>query len=252
MKKIFVTSIAVFIVATLLFASLGSIACAQEGSDVSEAVWTVDYITQVPPIMMRDPLLELFGQSAAPLPYTYEEAVKLSGHSCGAVAGAWTITRKALEVLYPDEVPVRGQIAVVAPGAEDEWHVGVFGEVITYITGAAPKTGFSGAEFGQADQVFIRRNKLHYAEAVTFTLPPQMQWVFERLDTGKKVGVSFNVVAVQPPVTEEWTALGVKLASGAGTPEEAEKYVAWWNDRAVFVLDNADTMDRLFVVKELE
>jgi len=249
MKKMPFTLVAVLIVPTLMLASIASLVAAQEGP---EAVWTQDYITSVPPILMRDPMLEMFGQTANPLPYTYEEAVKLSGHSCGATAGAWTITRKALEALYPGEVPVRGQIVITAPGAEDEWHVGVFGEVMAYITGAAPKTGFSGAEFGQADQVFIRRNKLVYAEAATGTPPPQMQWVFERLDTGKKVGVSFNVMAVQPLVTEDWTKLGVKLASGAGTPEDIERYVKWWNDRALFVLDNADTMDGLFIVKALE
>ena len=62
---------------------------------------------------------------------------------------------------------MRGQIAVEAPGAEDEWFVGVVGEVITFITGAAPKTGFIGAEFGQTDDVFVRQNKMVYPEEPT-------------------------------------------------------------------------------------
>ena len=104
--------------------------------------WDQDYISEVPPIMMMDPYFQIFGQSQEPVPYYYEDAVKLAGHSCGATSGAWTIARKALEVLYPNgEIPVRGQIAVEAPGAEDEWFVGVFGEIITMITGASPKTG---------------------------------------------------------------------------------------------------------------
>ena len=112
--------------------------------------WEQEYIAEVPPIMMIDPYFQIFGQSQGPVPYRYEDVVKQAGHSCGATTGAWTITRKALEALYPDgEIPVRGQIAVEAPGAEDEWYVGVFGEIISYITGAAPKTGFNGAEFGQ-------------------------------------------------------------------------------------------------------
>lgn len=111
--------------------------------------WTQDYITNISPIMMREPFLELLGQVEGSIPYTYEEVVKLSGHSCGAISGAWIITRKAIAALYPNEVPVRGQIKVTAPGAEDEWLVGIFGEVISYITGAAPKTGFPGSEFDQ-------------------------------------------------------------------------------------------------------
>ena len=58
--------------------------------------WNQDYITEIPPIMMIDPYFQIFGQSQGPVPYTYETAVKLSGHSCGATAGAWTIARKAL------------------------------------------------------------------------------------------------------------------------------------------------------------
>ena len=122
--------------------------------------WDEAYITEVPPILMREPYFEIFGQSQEPVPYYYEEAVKLAGHSCGATTGAWTITRKALEALYPDgEIPVRGQIAVEAPGAEDEWFVGVFGEIITFVTGAAPKTGFIGAEFGKANDLFVRQKR---------------------------------------------------------------------------------------------
>jgi hypothetical protein len=211
--------------------------------------WDQDYITEVPPIMMMDPYFQIFGQSQVPVPYTYENAVKLAGHSCGAVTGAWTITRKALEVLYPDgEIPVRGQIAVEAPGAEDEWFVGVFGEVITFITGAAPKTGFIGAEFGQTDNVFVRQNKMVYPEDPTGTMPPKMEWIFTRLDTGTSVGVIFNLAVITPIATPERQAMGVKMVKGEATPEEAADYYEYWNERATFVLDNADTLEGFFTV----
>jgi hypothetical protein len=213
------------------------------------SLWTQEHITSVDPILMRDPFLELLGQTSGPVPYTYEETVKLSGHSCGAVAGAWTITKKALDALYPDETPVRGQILVQTPGAEDEWHVGVFGEVITYITGAAPKTGFNGSEFGKGNDVYIRRNKMTYSEEPSGTAPPMMEWIFTRTDSGKRVGVMFNVMAVQPLATEERVAMGVKMASGKATAEEVTNYVKYWNDRVDFIFENADTMDGLFTVK---
>jgi hypothetical protein len=211
--------------------------------------WDQEYISEVPPIMMIDPYFEIFGQSQTPVPYYYEEAVKLAGHSCGAITGAWTITRKALEVLYPDgETPVRGQISVEAPGAEDEWFIGVFGEVITYITGAAPKTGFNGAEFGQANDVFVRQNKMVYTEEPTGQLPPMREWIFTRLDTGAKVGVKFNLAVITPIATDEMKAMGKKMAAGEATPEEAAAYYEYWNDRAKFVLENADTLDGFFTV----
>jgi len=215
--------------------------------------WDQDYIANVPPIMMIDPYFEIFGQSQVAVPYYYEEAVKLAGHSCGAVTGAWTIARKALEALYPGgETPVRGQIAVEAPGAEDEWLVGVFGEVITFVTGAAPKTGFRGAGFGQTDEIFVRQNKMVYAEEPTGQLPPMREWIFTRLDSGAKVGVTFNLALITPLPTPARQAMGRKVAAGEATPEEAADYIKYWNDRAQFVLEHADTLDGFFTVTVYE
>lgn len=213
-------------------------------------LWTQDYITQVPPILIIDPYLQIFGQSQVAVPYTYETAVKLAGHSCGATAGAWTIARKAFEALYPDgEIPVRGQIAVEAPGAEEEFPVGVFGEIITFLTGASPKTGFIGQEFGQTNNLFVRQNKMVYHDEPSKTPPPQMEWIFTRLDTGAKVGITFNLAVITPIATPERQAMGKKMATGEATPEEAAEYYEYWNDRAKFVFENADTLDGFFNVK---
>lgn len=221
-------------------------------TDAETFSWDQAYISEVPPLMMREPYFEIFGQSQEPVPYYYEEAVRLAGHSCGATTGAWTITKKALEVLYPDgEIPVRGQIAVEAPGAEDEWFVGVFGEIISFITGAAPHTGFSGAEFGEVDDLFVRRNKMVYAEEPTGQLPPFREWIFTRLDTGAKVGVKFNLVVITPIPTPGRVSMGKTMAAGEATPEEAAEYYQYWNDRARFVLENAD-MDGFFTVTVYE
>jgi hypothetical protein len=218
----------------------------------TEVVWTQDYISQVPPILISEPYFGIFGQTDGPVPYEYEEAVKLAGHSCGATAGAWTIARKALEALYPDgETPVRGQIRVEAPGAEDEWFTGVFGEVITYITGAAPKTGFNGSDFAVND-LYVRQNKMTYAEEPTNQQPPMREWIFTRMDNGKKVGVKFNLAVITPIATPERVEMGKKLALGQATPEEAADYVKYWNDRARFVFENADSLDGFFTVTEYE
>lgn len=214
-----------------------------------EAQWSQEHITDVPPIMMNDPLLELLGQTEQPIPYTYEEAVKLAGHSCGAVAGAWIITQKALEALYPDEVPERGEIMIEAPGAEDEWLVGVFGEVMTYVTGAAPQTGFPGAAFGKG---YNRRGLLTYKEAKTNTPPPQMVWIFKRLDTGAQVGVGYDLSLTQPPATPEFMKMIPKLVNGEASPEEAKEWTEDWNARVEFIFQNADTLEGLFTVTDLE
>ena len=198
--------------------------------------------------MMKDPFLELLGQTDKPISYTYEEAVKLAGHSCGAVAGAWTITRKALEALYPDEIPERGEILIEAPGAEDEWIVGVFGEVMTYVTGAAPKTGFPGGPFGEG---YRRRNLLSYKEKASHTPPAKMVWVFRRLDTGAQVGVQYDLSMIQPPATPDRNKMAAKLARGKATPEAAREWVEYWNARVRFIFENADTLAGFFTITDL-
>lgn len=212
--------------------------------------WTQDYITDINPIFMRDPLLELLGQVEGPIPYTYEEVLKLSGHSCGAVSGAWNITRKALENLYSsEETPVRGHIKVIAPGAEDEGTIGVFGEVISYITGAAPKTGFLGGGFGKN---YRRRNLMIYSEKYTNVPSSEMVWVFERLDTDKRIGIRYDTSKILPSVTSEWNKISNNIIRGSATKEETEAWIKYWNDRVVFVFENADTLEGLFIVKELK
>ena len=46
--------------------------------------------------------------------------------------------------------------------------------------------------------------------------------------------------------------MGVKMAMGQATPEEAADYYQYWNDRARFVLENADTLDGFFTVTVYE
>ncbi len=210
-----------------------------------DTIWTQEHIASVPPIMMKDPFLELLGQTDKPIPYYYHEAVKLAGHSCGAVAGAWIITGKALKELYPRETPVRGQIMVEAPGAEDEWLVGVFGEVISYITGAAPRTGFPGAGFAKGSK---RKDLLIYKDTETLTPPPEMVWIFKRIDTGAQVGVSYNLSLIQPPATAENMGLGKKVGKGKATSEEIKAWTVFWNSRVEFIFNNADRLEGLFTV----
>lgn len=236
---------------SFVIASLCGNALAKDNN--KNAHWTKKHIRKVPPIMMYEPFFsEMFDQTDKDVPYKYEEVVKLAGHSCGATSSAWEMTRIALEILYPDQTPVRGDISVYAPGAENEWNIGVIGEVITYITGAAPHTGFSGAEFGNGigpfpgDQVYVRRNKMVYTEEPVGTWPPNgMIWRFVRLDTEDEVCVRFNFVGptgVQPPASPEWKMLGAKVASRMATPEEQEEYITWWNDRVEYVFNNVDSL----------
>ena len=232
-----------------IFVALATLAAAPpKPESVGESSWLVDHIESVPPIQLRDPFLELLGQTNKPLVYRYPDIVQAAGHSCGASAGAWIITRKALAHLYPDQIPVRGQVRVHAPGAEDEGVVGVFGELISILTGAHPRTGFPGATFGPA---FNRRNLMIYTDKPTGTPPPTMEWVFERVDTHARVGVRYDPRQIQPAATPAFRKMSSRVARGEATPEELSNWRKTWNVRVKFVFDNADTQAGLFSVRAL-
>ncbi|MDY0291520.1 MAG: hypothetical protein RBR02_04195 [Desulfuromonadaceae bacterium] len=134
------------------------------------------------------------------------------------------------------------------PGAENEWFVGVFGQEISNITGAAPETGFPGAEFGPA---FKRRDLMDYPKEPVGTLPAKMVWIFERIDTKAKVAIRYDLSKIKPSATPERKELGAKVAQGLANAEEVKGWQAYWNARVKFVFDNADTLPGLFTVEKL-
>jgi len=64
-------------------------------------------------IKVVDPLSNVLGAfEAGEYEFNYLDVVKSAGHSCPTVAGAYIITQAALNVLYPNERAVRGNIKV--------------------------------------------------------------------------------------------------------------------------------------------
>ncbi|HSW24447.1 MAG TPA: hypothetical protein VLJ62_16920, partial [Burkholderiaceae bacterium] len=62
------------------------------------------FFDRVPPIVVRDSLAQMLGAAQGGIiEYRYLDAVKLAGHSCPTVAGAWLMTRAALARLYPGQ-----------------------------------------------------------------------------------------------------------------------------------------------------
>ena len=79
------------------------------------------FFAEVAPVVMHDRLAEFLGAAEAGIiEYRYVDAVKLAGHSCPTVAGAYLLTRRVLAALYPDELPERGEIEVNFRDAQEE------------------------------------------------------------------------------------------------------------------------------------
>ena len=136
-----------------------------------------EFFARIPAITLRDPLAELLGAAEGGLiEYRFADAVKLAGHSCPTVAGAWLMTVRALRALYGDEMPVRGDLRGAPGDTPDSGVAGAIASIAGLLTGAAGDGGFKGlgGRYG-------RRNLLRFGVAGVGGL------AFTRLDTNVAV-----------------------------------------------------------------
>lgn len=190
-----------------------------------------EFFDRVPTITVLDPLAAFLGAPAdGRLTYAYADAVRLAGHSCPTVAGAWLMTARALEALWPDGLPVRGRVLVSLPEAQDSGVTGVVAAVAGLVTGAAGAGGFKGigGRFGRA-------GLLEYATAVPATL------AFRRTDTGATVLAHYDASEVAPAAAMR-PALQ-RLMAGMETPEDGTVFARAWQDRVRrILLEHADSV----------
>ncbi|MEZ5565405.1 MAG: hypothetical protein R3F24_07745 [Gammaproteobacteria bacterium] len=146
------------------------------------------FFAEVPAIRMHDSLAQLLGSAPdGVVEYHYADAVRLAGHSCPTVAGAWLCARAALKHLFGDQLPERGGISVYLPDPEDAGVTGVIAQVLTLVTGAAGVNGFKGLAGNNA-----RNNLLHYAVDGVHGVR------FRRNDTGQTVEIELDTSPVPP------------------------------------------------------
>jgi hypothetical protein len=188
------------------------------------------FYDQAPRIRMRDPLAAFLGAAEnGLLEYSYLDAVRLAGHSCPTVAGAWLMARTALRALYPDEPAERGGVAVRMPAAEDEGVTGVIAQVLTLVTGAAAGNGFHGIG-GR----FVRQSLLGFS---TSSGAGAVQ--FRRRDNGAAVAVELDLATV--PAAPNLRELMVGALHTAATAEQRAAFAQAWQGRVQrLLLDHAD------------
>ena len=188
-----------------------------------------DFFAAVPAIVVADPLAALLGAAEdGRLEYHYADAVRLAGHSCPTVAGAWLMARRALAHLYPNELPQRGglQVALRQPLAEGV--TGVVGSVLGLITGAAGDGGFKGLAGRH-----VRRDLLRYG------VPMAGDVRITRLDNGAAVELTHHAQAVpRPPGLTE--LMGEAVVPQAGHAERQAFAAAWQGWVRTILIDHAD------------
>lgn len=182
------------------------------------------FFQEVPLITLRDPLAALLGAAEDGLmDYRYADAVKLAGHSCPTVAGAWLMARRGLAALYGEELPERGGLRVDFKAARDAGTTGVVGNVVGLITGAAGDEGFKGLGGKQN-----RRDLLRFGVGIDAELR------LTRLDTGTATLLDYRPEAVPP--APEMAPLMARVVGGVADAWEQMEFARLWQDRVRRIL----------------
>src|SRR3989338_664496 len=202
--------------------------------------WKQSFYADVEPIKLKDPLAVFLGaiDEKEEFVFTYTDAVRLAGHSCPAISGAYKITQKALMTLYGNEIPMRGEISVKVLGSIAHGANGPISQVISLITGAAPETGFAG--LGES---FVRKNKLIFDEKNE----EANAFVFTRDDNGKSVKITYHPENV--PADQDMHELFTKSIVGTANEKQKEKFKEMWQKRVRCVL--FEEVKGLFSVEKL-
>ncbi len=194
------------------------------------------FFDDVEPIDTFDPLADILGAvEDGRITYDYIDMVKLAGHSCPTVAGAWLMTKIGLKRLYGDDLPVRGNIKVELRGALDEGVEGVVGSCIGLVTGAANEGGFKGLGGKMS-----RNNRLFYGVQM------EGEVRLTRLDNGAQVELSYNPSMV--PGHPEQQVLMQKIMQGVATPEEKKRFGELWQSRVRRILLETDLWPQMVTV----
>ncbi|GAB1389677.1 MAG: hypothetical protein AMXMBFR78_20580 [Rubrivivax sp.] len=192
------------------------------------------FYAQAPRIRVHDPLAAFLGAAVGGvLDYGYDDAVRLAGHSCPTVAGAWLMARAALAALYPGTLPERGGVVVEFSDAADHGVTGVIARVVALPTGVAGEEGFKGIA-GR----FTRSGLLRFAA------PIRSEMRVTRSDGGGAVDVASQIGRVPgDPLMR-----GAMIGALDGDADSLAAFGAMWQERVRrLLLEHADDPEVIIV-----
>ena len=196
------------------------------------------FFDEVEPIEMLDPLAAFLGAvEEGKMVFNYIDVVKLAGHSCPTVAGAYLMAKIGLKQLFLDALPIRGEIEVFIKGAKGEGVNGVIGNVIAYLCGVSDEAGFKGI-----GGKFSRANKLHFNASI----PKEVRLV--RLDSGHKVDLSYDPSLIPPH--PDMKILMQKIMQGAASSKEKKRFQELWQERVAKILLSKELWTQIVKVEK--
>lgn len=197
------------------------------------------FFDNVQSIQLQDPLSRFLGAfEEGKMQIDYIDCVKLAGHSCPTVAGAYLMALKGLEALYTDTLPQRGNIHVSMKAGEAEGVTGVIATVIAYIAGAGGIGGFKGL-----NGTMSRNNLLSYNIAMNGEVK------LTRVDTNESVTLSYNpsMIGADPMMQP----LMGKAMQGLASDEEKKEFGRLWQARVEKILLSKELWnDMITITKE--
>lgn len=189
-----------------------------------------EFFNNAPSVTVYDPLAGKLGAAKdGVITISYPEVVKLAGHSCPTVAGAYLMTLRGLEALYGNDMPVRGNITVEMQQNQDDGVCGVTANVISFITGAAGSGGFKGVGGFSA-----RNNLLSFGNNI------EGEVRMTRTDIGKSVDVNYDPSSI--PGNPMMMELMQKTFSGTATEQEEKDFHTMWQGRVELVLNSPNVV----------
>ncbi len=193
-----------------------------------------EFFNHCAPIDLYDSLSQFLGVcSDGILRFHYIDVVKLAGHSCVTVAGAYLMVQRGLEALYAHQLPNRGEIIVTIGGARDEGVNGVIGGVAGLICGAAAEEGFKGISGN-----FVRTHLLRFDPTQSALMH------LERLDTHSAVSLHYfpqraGIMSIDPEL---------KAAALRGEIEAQKNFATLWQRNVEAVLSAPESKKVIEVI----
>lgn len=178
------------------------------------------FYAQAPVVQTFDPLAQLLGAATdGQLDYAYADVVRLAGHSCPTVAGAFLMARAALQALYPGGPAERGQIEVTMPAPAHHGTTGVVAQVMTLLTGAAADNGFQGLGGRYARDGLLTFAGRHESEMITF----------RRRDNGVAVATQLDTSPVPADPRQRELLMGIMQDTASDADKQA--FAEIWQER---------------------
>lgn len=194
------------------------------------------FYDQVESIKLYDPLSDFLGAvEKGEIEITYMDCVKLAGHSCPTVAGAYLIALAGLKTLYKGSLPERGGIRVSMRDDKNEGVTGVVCNVLSFIVGASDTGGFKGI------QGYFSRDNL-----VTYKVPMEGEVTLTRVDTDDSVSISYNPSII--PADEKMMPLMGKNLKNIASDEEKALFKTLWQERVRKILLTKEMLSKLITL----